>query len=362
MKSVSDPGDGSIWDPHPSPYIRRIIELFTARGLKRIGALQLELAKWLDGSIARSGTLEPAPDTGSMLRRWSPGEMALMKRYLQAIPIDDLQDRDWLMLVDFLVQKYMPEGDIVAEANWLAYRASVMGSVQAHAGGVTETQADSILMAIPQTLPEAAAVFSISPPLLAAINYGQARCAENVVGLTDDLRHSLRSTVLDWQYAISTHDPLLKEALETRLFDKFATMNRDWRRIAITEAGENANQGMVIATGPGGQLRRLEHYKGACQFCRSIDGRVMTVVAPDDPDKDGDTQIWSGKTNVGRSGAPSKRTDNGLVLRTPDERLWVAAGSQHPNCRGTWAAVNKPERAGDTDFTNWLTDELAKVK
>ena len=96
-------------------------------------------------------------------------------------------------------------------------------------------------------------------------------------------------------------------SLRTRLLDEFGTLNRDWRRIALTEAGEMANQGFIASQAPGNKVKRLEQYAGACPFCRKIDGVVMEIVPSDKQDKNSETQIWVGKTNIGRSVSPRKR-------------------------------------------------------
>lgn len=363
-KSFSGDGNDSIWRPHESPYIRKLIELFTARGLQRFKSLQEELAKWMTGKVQHEGGAgRIRPDTNSNLRRWSENEMALVRLYLYSVPVGDLRNEDWLMLVDYLVQKYLPEEDLIAEAEWLAYRSSIMGMVQRQAPDLSEEKCEAALAAAPATAAEAEKVFRLSPTMIALLDYGKSHCAEAVVGLSSAARHAMRSTIIDWHYAKMTNDKQVQSDLQQRLMDQFATLNRDWRRIAVTEAGENANQAVVAATPKGGRLRRLEQYTGACPWCRSINGRVMEVVAPSAPKKDGATQIWPGKTNVGRSASPRKQTPDGLVDRTPDEMWWVAAGCQHPHCRGTWVPVedDKIERAGDPDFTNWLNNALAGV-
>lgn len=151
-------------------------------------------------------------------------------------------------------------------------------------------------------------------------------------------------------------------SLQTKLLDEFATLNRDWRRIAVTEAGENANQGYVASLKPGAKVKRVEQYKGVCSWCAKIDGKVMRVVDPADPDKNGDTDIWVGKTNVGRSAAPRKRVGSLLVDREPHERYWVAAGVQHPHCRGRWVPVIEEQPGDDPDFAAWLHATLAPNK
>ena len=40
--------DDPLWSPHESPFIRWLIEQWTAKGVNRFGALQAELAQWLN--------------------------------------------------------------------------------------------------------------------------------------------------------------------------------------------------------------------------------------------------------------------------------------------------------------------------
>ena len=60
-------------------------------------------------------------------------------------------------------------------------------------------------------------------------------------------------------------------SLETKLMDQFATLNRDWRRIAVTEAGEAQTAGYIASVPRGTKVKRVEQYKNACAFCRKIE-------------------------------------------------------------------------------------------
>lgn len=357
-KAAGDPPDDSIWNPHESPYLTKLVELFTERGLTRIGGIQAELAKWLDHSKHKPGALPPKP---GMVAHWTPGELALTRLYLETLPPERFTLDDWMMVVDYLVHRYMSPESMIDEAQWLASRASMMGRVQARMEALTAAQAATVLSALPATVPATAAAFGLSAAQSAMLEYGRVRCAENVVSLSDELRHALRRVVMDYQRAEALGDPSLRESLQTRLHDLFSSANRDWRRIAVTEAGENANQGLIASLPAGARVRRLEQYANACPWCRKIHGREMVVVPADHPEKDGDTMVWPGKTNIGRSAAPRKRTAEGLVDRLPSERWWIAAGTQHPHCRGTWLRLTDIDRAGDAKFSAWLDATLAKA-
>jgi len=361
-KAVHDHNDDdAIWSEMDSPFLRRLVELFTQRGLMRIDGFRKELVAWINGEKHQAGIDERPPRPDGAMERWSPAELKLVKLYLETLPPQDFTLDDWMMVVDYLAQRYLPGDDLRSEAEWLAVRSTLMGRVQASMENLTAKQADKVLAALPATVKQAETMFDLNPTQRAIIDYARVRAAENVSKLADDARHRMRSVI-----AQHTQQQFLKipgtpdSSLQTKLVDEFATLNRDWRRIAVTEAAENQNQGLVASLKPGAKLKRLEHYKGACAWCRSIDGKVVEVVSPDAPDKDGATQIWPGKTNVGRSAAPRKRVGSILVHREPDEMYWIAAGAQHPHCRGRWLPVIQDEPGDDKEFGDWLRATLGK--
>jgi hypothetical protein len=354
------PDDADLWALHPSPLVRRIVELFTQRGLRRIAGLQNELRKWLAGDMAVASHERRGRPPGQM-ERWTRQELGIVKLYLETLPPAEFTLDDWMLLADYLAQRYLPPDDLRTEAEWLATRSAIMGRVQASLGEVTEEQADRLLQAMPRDLAGAKASVGLTLAQHAALQYGNARCAENVVALSDATRHRLRRLIMDYAEAQFLGDrAVMASSLQTKLLDTFGTLNRDWRRIAVTEATENLNQGMVAAQQPGTRLKRIEQYRGACTFCRAIDGRVMEVIPASEPEKDGTTQIWTGKNNIGRSAAPRRRVGNSLIDREPHEMWWVASGAQHPNCRGRWVPVTEPSRKADPKFSAWMDEALGR--
>lgn len=354
-KAVSDdPPEDAIWQQHENVFIRRIVELFTQRGLTRIDAVREQLARWMAGAWHDESLGRQSRPEGAMTR-WSQRELDLVHLYLRSIPPDQLTLDDRMLAVDYLVQRYLPESDLRSEAEWFAVRASIMGRVQARMQSITPEQADSVVAALPSTVAEAARLPGTTAIQSAMMGYARERCAEYVTRITDGLRHQLRATIIQHAEQEALRAPGQPgQTLESKLFDTFSTMNRDWRRIAVTEAGENANQGMVLATEPGQKLERVELYSTACPHCRRVHGKVMTVVAPDAPDKDETTQIWTGKTNVGRAAAPRKRVAGALVPREPHEMWTIAAGVQHPHCRGFWRPIDPAEDEVDPEFMAWV--------
>lgn len=351
--------DDDIWRPHESVLIRRLIELFSQRGLDRLEQVRTQIIAWESGAYHKPGHV-PASQPG-MMQRWGSDEMALARIYLESLPPDQWTIDDHMMAVDLVVQRYLPEDDMRTEAEWLSTRAGLMGTVQANLDKPpSEKQADIILAALPSTVQGARYAFpSLTPLQKSVLEFGKARCAENVRHLAESVRHRMRGVIMQRQEESMTMAPgANRQSLESKLFDEFAVLNRDWRRIAVTEAGENQTVGYIASLEVGTKVQRVEQYANACSFCKKIDGVIAEVVPPDAKDKDPDTQIWVGKNNIGRSASPRKRVGSMLVERTPEEMWWLPAGLAHPHCRGRWVPVIKDEPHHDADFGDWLRATL----
>jgi len=355
-----DPLSDAIWDQHPSPFIRHLVELFTERGLLRLSNCRDELGQWLVGALHQSGPVPMRPD-GAMVR-WTPAELALVRIYLTALPPSEFVLDDYLLLTEFLFQRYLPADDLRTEAQWLATRANLMGRIQANMEAVTEGQADDLLAALPVSPAAALQTFDTTRIQAAVMDYANAHAAENVAAFSDAARHRIRRAIMEVESErIAERPGTIASALQSRLFDEFGDLNRDWRRIAVTEAGEALNQGVVASLPVGARVKRVEVYRDACPFCKRINGVIMTVADPADPAKDGLREVWPGKTNIGRAAAPRKRVGNDLIAREPEERWWIPAGTVHPHCRGRWVPTTKAPGA-DRNFNLWLDTTLGDAR
>lgn len=344
-KSLSDghSHDDGIWLPHESVLLTRLVELFTKRGLDRIAAVQTALLAWQAGQHYKPSAAPVAPPPG-MVQHWTGAERTLVKLYLESLPPAQWTLDDHMLAVDLTVQTYLPAEQLVDEAKWLVQRATIMGKVQANLDAAASgAVVDKILASAPLLLSQ-----PVAPVQAAVRRFATQRAAENVVALADSARHRLRAVIAqDLEQRSFGPVPAGTQSLQSKLLDEFGAMNRDWRRIAITEAGEAQTQGFVASQKPGTKLKRVEQYRGACAFCRKIDGRVVTVVAADTPNKDPDNEVWPGKNNIGRSASPRKRVGDVLVEREPHERWWMPAGLAHPHCRGRWVQAAPELAPGD---------------
>jgi len=331
--AAEQPPEATIWAPHHDPYVRDHVEAVTARG-------QSILVNILNDVLGRLGG-EPVADLRKSLLakaqewlRWDAAELRRVKARLERRKPADYTLDDWLLLVDWIVQKHLPADVIRTEAEYLAVRAAMAGKLQA---AMNEPLPGPELERMLGLLPTSMALLRQGVPVSSmerlAVEFAAARAGELITDIGDRARHSIKQLILEHEQgrAMGSPDATLWK-LQQSMLDNFATLNRDWRRIAITETARDANEGFIAALPPGSKVRRVEAYPTACPFCRSIHGKEFAVVSPDAPEKDGARQVWVGKTNIGRSASPRKREGDALVERTPDELWWPAAGTQHPHC------------------------------
>ncbi len=173
-------------------------------------------------------------------------------------------------------------------------------------------------------------VLDTDPQYRASVEFAEEQAAEDIVDLSQKQYKKFHDTVVTAQ-----KNRVTPRKLETELFQTFGDMNRDWRRIAETEIGNNMNNGKLIT-----ELNK-ERVDGdyvfmrgmsspmACPWCRESVYMQIVVVLEEAPTGTGDqididgktyTAIWPGKTNVGRG----RRS------------WWVASGTQHPHCQCTF--------------------------
>lgn len=356
------PDDGDIWRPHESPFIRELIEKWTSHGMNRFGAIQAELAKWVNHAFFNP-SVKAMPIPGALLRM-NPAELAVTRLYLASIPPEQFTVDDWMMVVDYLVQRYLPHDEMINEARWQVTRAAMMGRVEARMPLISDMAAGRVAMAMPFDTEVIAREFGLYPAQRAAIEFGQARNCQYVTNVTDAVRNKMKLTIIEWQQDkfLGTPSAISKRDLQGRLLDEFAMLNRDWRRIAMTELADASMNGLLASLPVGSRVKRQEMYRGACPYCRSIDGRVFELVSPDTKEKNSETQVWVGKTNYGRSSAPNKRTPDGLKPRTAGEMWHVPAGPVHPHCRGRWQPIMQVAPGGDPKFSAWLEEHFKQRK
>ncbi len=363
-KALSDPPDSDLlWKPHHSPYLRKTVETVTLAGQRVLNNIQHGLLKRLAGDVESSGDVLLKANSWD---RWNQKKFNVVKKLLENKSLDGYTIDDWMLLVDWLIQKYLPTDVIQKESEYLAVRSSLAGKLQVNIDKTDKKKyknslIENLVLSLPHKINEIS--FTLNARENAVITFAHARATELISGLGDRTRHRIKQIILEYEYLNIAHDPLSTvQHLQNHLLDEFGALNRDWRRIALTETVRNANEGFIAGLAEGTRVRRIEVYEGACDFCRKINGMEFTVVSASKKNKNGETEVWVGKTNQYRASSPRKRQGGELVERSPAEMWWPAAGAQHPNCRGSWVTVDSDSEGVSDDFVQWLENELEKER
>lgn len=358
IKARVERPDALLWDPLENRWGRALVETVTARFQDRLLAMQNALASAMGGT---PGLLHKAD---APWVRIDDARLEQIRNRLESTAPELMTAEDYQLLIEYLVQRYLPDDFAMSEAEFIAVRGTLLGKFQAaleHDHRVTDTLIDALALILPTQF------IHVPPRVLTSmeaeiLQYGRLHAGEMIRDVTERTRHQMAIMAMEHvQGQLLGQKEGTWAALQTRLFDAFSRLNRDFRRIAITETGEVINQG-YCTTCIGHRVKRIEAYRYACDFCKSINGKIFVVVSPDKPDKDWDTEVWSGKTNFGRSASPFKREGDTLVPRTKDEMWAPAAGLQHPNCRGSWIKVTNRPLDVSPEFFNYVQAQLDAVK
>lgn len=191
-------------------------------------------------------------------------------------------------------------------------------------------------------------LFKVADEEMDRMAVAQELCAEHITKVTDETRGAIKKVFLNGIKERKTKGEIAQD-----LFDKFGDLNRDWKRIVETETNDAMNNAMMVSertiTPEGVPLyfQRMEIIDGVtCAHCKKINGLVARWSdVPLDDEKIDDPYakiaIWEGKSRVG--------------MKASEE--WVAAGSQHPYCRGLWTKWLPPGKKDDA-----VNAALAKMK
>lgn len=296
----------SLWGPSPIPGATEAEDLLYMVGERFFmalygGALGLDTkGRQFKKALGDAPFAQPA-GWGDLVKIFSAG----------GDPLKQMQA--WEGVIDKLITNLLPQQTVQQTAQAWAVRSFLIGKVGEHAGGWPTFE--TLLPTVDHREAE-------------ALKWIAARGAAHMTGITDVSRKMLRE-----ELTAGAMEKLSSGQFQQRLFDKFSAMNRDWRRVVVTETAASIQNGTLASIDPadGWEVQWTSAAK-ACPFCTAMDGKRFKIVDAKSGNKNGQTQVWVGKNNIGRSA--SKRDKDGN-LRGPDE-LWWPCIPAHPSCSCRW--------------------------
>ena len=317
-----------MWGPNPEP-LRGFVEdhfwLLGSRFLRdftsRVLGRSIQIAK-------AEGAMPTPPGWGEVMRMFEAG----------GDPVQQMAG--WTSLIDGFTQALLPAHTAEDAARVWALRSSLLTTIEDRIHAITSPTAWD-------------KYFHVMPSAQQFItDWTALRGAQFVTRMTSQARQKVLDVLIESRLA-----GVGPKAVASTLLDRMGELNRDWRRIAITETAMAINNGQLASVADSGEWEAVwvagPH---ACPFCRKMFGRVFTVVSKPKPGMDPEKFVWPGKHNVGRSAHLFRRDG---TKRGPNE-LWHPCIPLHPNCMCLWSLRRKITNAAGKNAANILAGLRAK--
>lgn len=293
-----------FWGPHPDVAIARIEQPFFEVGQDYLRALYAAVLGWKTSKV-RPLTKAFHVDPGQI-----DGWGKLADLFNSKLPATQLMD-GWGQVVQKLSGVLLPQATIEAAAQRMALESSLLwrlGQRVIH----------------PIEMPWEKAEKALSPAQAASMEWAKVHGMFYLQKLDDEAKLALREILVQSKEA---HEGIT--GLERRLFDKMSGLNRDWRRIALTETGMAVTNGQ-LASVPAGikHIARWIASPMACPHCLKYAAQVFEVLQEPDLAK-GQTALWPGKNNVGRS---AYHWSHKLGRYRDSTEMYWPCQPLHPNC------------------------------
>lgn len=247
---------------------------------------------------------------------------------------------------------------------WLV-RAYITGRLLVHSDLMQTPFAISSVNRLPKFIEDAAKKYGLTleeaVALQQAVEQGASLMSNTTINTIQNVRQAL---VENGNKGIQSFYDKIRDLVQ----DEVGELNRDWQRVAITEANSSFNNGYLSLLSEGDYVVGIA-MPDACDHCLSdIHGRVYKVrkePAPDYSTMTGEnywkwaevweTEVWAGKNNFGRSSSMRKRLNprggnNAENLRDKQHHEFtMPAIPYHPHCRCRWIKINPEYQYVDKD-------------
>jgi hypothetical protein len=260
--------------------------------------------------------------------------------------------------VDLFIKSYFLP--VIEEAQTWLLRAYVIGRFLAKSDIEAQVFKIEAIAKMPRTVLDAAKKYGLSieeaKALQSAINEGASLMSNTSISAMQTVRNAIYEST-----KIHGNRGNLLEDLRKLIVDDIGELNRDWKRVAITETNAAFNNGYLAMMKPGEYVVGIS-MPDACEGCLDlINGKVYKVrgtAAEDYSTLDPrsakyqelaeiwENEVWVGKNNYGRSNSQQKRLDpskgnskDNLRGKLHHEHSMPAL-PQHPNCRCRWIRIN----------------------
>lgn len=305
-----------IWQPDPDPWIATLEKSLTELGSRTLIRVHANTHDALHLPPIDASSIREAYHATTLIkaqeRNWNKAleQLQALRGYGTNIPPTAYRN-----LADAITEKWWSEGRLATRAERHAIATYLIGRMRAEP---TYTPPDTLEANV------------IESRHARALEYLAANAAEHITNLEALTRHQIKQAIN--QAAQSGTSPT---DLAQDLLMRFQRLNRDWRRVALTETAQARNDGYLSII-PDGEQIEWSATHDACPICRHHHARTY-ITGHGDPR----THVWPGKPPTPPGTTP---------------RDWPRIPI-HPHCRCRWVRTLKPPTTARADI-NQLAQEL----
>lgn len=229
---------------------------------------------------------------------------------------------------------------------------------------------------LPKNLREAITMLGLHPIEVNAIKFAYQYAGMNITGVQARAKTQIKNIILEGLQARTPRKQLAIKLMRQMAVSETSVLNRDWERIAITETNRSASNGFIASQAEGAYVLGNSH-ADACQYCmKLIENQIYRVTHNPPPAyehldpkskkykeiaKRWDTEIWVGKSNVGRGLSDRKVENHKLRDREHHEQSMPTLGL-HPHCRCRWSEWIPDLYYLKNGRTEFAVDEKSKAE
>lgn len=258
--------------------------------------------------------------------------------------------------VDQFIKNYFTTK--INEAKVWLLRAYVLGRYLAHTDLTGNIFKLGNLNSLPKYVTDAAKQYGLSIEEAMALQQAVEESAMLMTNTTQSTIQTVREALVE-NIKRNGDGKQIVSKLRELVKDDVGEINRNWKRVCVTEANS------IFANGYLAMMKEGDYVVGmsmpdACGHCLEvINGQVYKVrkdTPPDYSNMKGDeyekwahvweTEVWEGKNNFGRSTSIRKRIDKNLgnkesnLTEKEHHEYSMPAIPDHPNCRCRWVRFN----------------------
>ena len=230
--------------------------------------------------------------------------------------IENIKGSD-LKKVDKFVEEYFA-GRIETAKIWLL-RTYIVGRFLADTDIGGQIFNIGLLNSLPKFAKDAAQKYGLTLHETKMLSYAVEQSATELSNTSISTMETVRRLMVE-NIKLRGNSKSLLEKLKETITGERGELNRDWQRVAITEANSVFNNAYISTLKDGDHVVGIS-MPDACEHCMElINGKVYKVRSSPPPDyrnlsgaeyekcaKVWDTEVWEGKNNYGRSGSNKKR-------------------------------------------------------